>query len=158
MLLQDVFAPRSVKIGLESEDKDELFEELVEVLALNGGRSFPRQAVLAAIREREGKMSTGIKKGIALPHGKAQGLEGLWGAIGVSREGVDYDALDGQPVYLVFMLVSSPKDSELHLNALKRLARLLDDPGFYTELVGAETPERAFEVVKKFEDHLAFEQ
>ena len=104
------------------------------------------------------RVSTGIKKGIARPHGKALGREGLWGAIGVSREGVDYDALDGQPVYLVFMLVSSPKDSELHLNALKRLARLLDDPGFYTELVGAETPERAFEVVKKFEDHLAFEQ
>jgi PTS system fructose-specific IIC component/PTS system nitrogen regulatory IIA component len=154
MLLQQVFVPGSIKIRLQSADKDELIEELVDVLARNGGRGFPRDAVLAAIREREEKMSTGIKKGIALPHGKVPGLDGISGVLGVSKRGIDYDSLDGQPVYLVFMLVSSPKESELHLGALKRLAQLLDDPGFYTELVGAETPERAFNILKSFEDHL----
>ena len=154
MLLQQVFTPASIKIGLQSIEKDELIEELVDVLARNGGREFPRDAALAAIRERENKMSTGIKKGIALPHGKVEGIDGLLGVIGISRHGIDYDSLDGQPVYLVFMLLSSPKDSELHLGALKRLARLLDDPGFYTELVGSEAPERAFGILKSFEDHL----
>jgi len=154
MLLQQVFTPASIKIGLQSIEKDELIEELVDVLARNGGREFPRDAALAAIRERENKMSTGIKKGIALPHGKVAGIDGLLGVIGISRHGIDYDSLDGQPVYLVFMLLSSPKDSELHLGALKRLARLLDDPGFYTELVGSEAPERAFAILKNFEDHL----
>ncbi len=154
MLLQQVFKPGRIRVGLQSEEKDELFEELVDLLARDGGREFPRQAVLAAVRDREEKMSTGIKKGIALPHGKAEGLAGLSGAIGISKRGIDYDALDGEPVYLVFMIVSSPRESELHLNVLKRLARLLDDPGFYTELVGVETPERAFEVVRKYEDLL----
>jgi len=157
MLLQQLFAPGCIKVGLQSEEKEELFEELVDVLARNGGRNFPRQSVLTAIRDREGKMSTGIKKGIALPHGKAQGLEGLWGVLGISRTGIDYDSLDGQPVYLVFMLVSSPKDAEQHLNALKRLARLLDDPVFYTELIAADTAERAHEVIKSFEDRLTLQ-
>jgi len=154
MLLQQIFVPQCIKVGLQSEDKEELFEELVEVLARNDGRDFPRSATLAAIRDREAKMSTGIKKGIALPHGKVPGLEGLSGVLGISKRGIDYDSLDGEPIFIVFMLVSSPKESELHLSALKRLAQLLDDPEFYTELVGAQTPERAFEVVKRFEDRL----
>jgi len=154
MLLQQVFSPGRILVDLQSEDKDELFEELVDVLAKEGGRGFPRQGALAAIREREAKMSTGIKKGIALPHGKAEGIDGLSGVIGISRRGIEYDALDGQPVYLVFLILSSPRDSEQHLGVLKRLARLLDDPGFYTDLVGVEAPDRAFEVVKKYEDHL----
>jgi nitrogen PTS system EIIA component len=154
MLLQHVFAPGSIKIGLESEDKDELFEELVDLLAKEGGRDFPRASVLAAVVEREEKMSTGIKKGIALPHGKAEGLSGLSGALGISRRGIRYASLDGEPVYLVFMLVSSPKDSELHLAALKRLAILLDDPEFYTDLIAADSPARANSILRNYESRL----
>jgi nitrogen PTS system EIIA component len=154
MFLQNIFAPGSIKIGLESEDKDELFEELVEMLAKDGGRCFPRAAVLAAVRDREDKMSTGIKKGIALPHGKAEGLGGLSGALGISKRGIEYASLDGEPVYLVFMLVSSPKDSELHLAALKRLAVLLDDPEFYTDLLKADSPDRANAIIRNYETRL----
>ncbi len=157
MLLQQVFTPGRIKIGLESEEKDELFEELVDLVASRDGRGFPRAAVLSAVREREEKMSTGIKKGIALPHGKAEGVDSLIGAIGISHRGIDYNALDGEPVYLVFLLVSSPNEAELHLRALKRLARLLDDPGFYTELVQADSPERAFQIIKSFEDLLTLQ-
>jgi nitrogen PTS system EIIA component len=154
MLLQRVFAPGRIKIGLESEDKDELFEELVDLLAKEGGREFPRAAVLAAVKGREEKMSTGIKKGIALPHGKAEGLSGLRGVLGVSRKGIEYSSLDGEPVYLVFMLVSSPQDSELHLAALKRLAVLLDEPEFYAELLRADSPERVSSIIRNYESRL----
>jgi nitrogen PTS system EIIA component len=154
MLLQRVFAPGRIKIGLESEDKDELFEELVDLLAKEGGREYPRSAVLSSVRDREEKMSTGIKKGIALPHGKAEGLSGLSGILGISKRGIEYSSLDGEPVYLVFMLVSSPKDSELHLAALKRLAVLLDDPEFYTDLLRADSPERANSIIRNYETRL----
>lgn len=157
MLLQQIFTPGRIKIGLESEEKDELFEELVDLVAKTEGRDFPRRAVVAAIHEREDKMSTGIKKGIAVPHGKAEGISTMVGALGVSRNGINYAALDGEPVYLVFLLVSSPKESELHLQALKRLARLLDDPAFYTEIMRADSPERAFSVLKSFEDLLTLQ-
>jgi len=154
MLVQQLFSPARIKIGLESDEKDELFEELVEVIARDGGKDFPRQTVIDAIRERERKMSTGIKKGIALPHGKVAGISSVMGVLGISRRGIDYSSLDGEPVYLVFMLISPPNEAELHLGALKLLARLLDDPEFYTELSAAESPEKAFAVIKSFEDHL----
>ncbi|HUW40534.1 MAG TPA: PTS sugar transporter subunit IIA [Rectinemataceae bacterium] len=152
MLLQQVFLPGHIKVGLESVDKDELFEELVDVLARADGRNFPRAAVLRAIREREEKLSTGIKKGIALPHGMVEGLDGLTGALGISSRGIEYASLDGEPVYIVFLLLTAPQDSELHLNALKHLARLLDDPEFYTELVEAKSEDQAFEIIRQFED------
>ena len=155
MLLQQFFAPARIAIGLESEDKDELFEELVDLLTRTGGRDFPRAAVLRGVRDREAKMSTGIKKGIAVPHGKAAGLSAIVGAIGVSRKGIDYEALDGEPVYLVFMMVSPPDNPELHLGALKRLARLLEDPEFTAELLDAESPAQAWATLKRFEDMLA---
>jgi len=154
MLLQNVFAPDCVKIGLESEDKDEVFEELVEVLARQGGEGFPRAAVLQAVKDREEKMSTGIKRGIALPHGKAAGLEGIRGVLGISKRGIDYAALDGEPVFLVFLLVSSQADSELHLAALKRLAILLDDPEFYADLLKADSPVRANAIIRNYETRL----
>jgi nitrogen PTS system EIIA component len=152
MLLQQVFPPDRIKVGLESVDKDELFEELVDVLARADGRNFPRAAVLRAMREREEKLSTGIKRGIALPHGMVEGLEGLTGALGISSHGIEYASLDGEPVYIVFLLLTSPQDSELHLSALKSLARLLDDPEFYTELVEAKSEDQAFEIIGQFED------
>jgi mannitol/fructose-specific phosphotransferase system IIA component (Ntr-type) len=154
MLLQQVFTPSRIKVGLESEDKDELFEELVDVLARDAGKDLPRAAVLAAVRDREEKMSTGIKKGIAIPHGKAEGVSGLIGAIGISRSGIDYAALDGEPVYIVFLLVSPPEASVLHLGALKRLAKLLDDPEFYTELIRAKNADQAFAVIRNHEGYL----
>jgi PTS system fructose-specific IIC component/PTS system nitrogen regulatory IIA component len=157
MLLQQVFTPGRIKVGLESEEKDELFEELVDLVARLDTKAFPRAAVLAAIHEREAKMSTGIKKGIALPHGKAEGVDSLIGAIGISRKGIDYSSLDGEPVYLVFLLVSAPGEAELHLQALKRLARLLDDPEFYTELMEADSPEQVFQTIKSFEDLLTLQ-
>ncbi len=154
MLLQKVFTAARIKIGCVATDKDELFEELVDVLVRSEGRQFPRDAALKSLLERESKMTTGIKRGIALPHGKVEGVQGLVGVIGVSREGVDYEALDGEPVHLACMLLSSPRDSELHLQALKGMARLLQDPDFYADLVQAESPQRAFEIIKNFEDML----
>jgi PTS system fructose-specific IIC component/PTS system nitrogen regulatory IIA component len=99
-------------------------------------------------------MSTGIKKGIAVPHGKAEGLAGLVGALGISKRGIEYASLDSEPVYLVFMLVSDPKDSDIHLTTLKRLAILLDDPAFYVDLLRAESPERANATIGNYESRL----
>jgi PTS system fructose-specific IIC component/PTS system nitrogen regulatory IIA component len=152
MLLQQIFSPARIKTDLESEDKDEVFEELVDVLARDGGKNYPRAEVLAALRGREAKMSTGIKKGIAIPHGKAAGVPGISGALGISRKGIDYDSLDGEPVHIVFMIVSSTKESEFHLQALKGLARLLDDSEFYLSLARASTSSEVFSIIKNFED------
>lgn len=151
MFLYEVFPPELIKIGLEAEDKDEVFEELVDHFC-QVEKSNVREEILEAMREREAKMSTGIHKGIAIPHGKTNAIETLQGVLGISKKGIDYDALDGQPVYLLFMLMAPQKDSEKHLRLLKRLAGLLDNPQFYTDLVAQNDAQGANGVIKKYED------
>ncbi|WP_428769869.1 PTS sugar transporter subunit IIA [Treponema sp. HNW] len=153
MLLSKVFNPKAVNIDLQSEDKDEVFEELIEEL-VNVNPSLDRAAALDAVRERESKMSTGIMSGIAVPHGKTSAVKDVRGAVGISRTGIDYDALDGKPVHLVFMLLSSPESSELHLRVLKRLARILQNPKFYNALMEQTNPEAVYDLICKYETDL----
>lgn len=155
MLLQNVFTLGCTAVNLESDDKDEVFEELVDLWAHSRSKPIDRKSVLAAIWDREAKMSTGIKRGIAIPHGKADCIESISGVLGISRKGVDYDALDGEPVHLFFLLLSASKDSEQHLRILKKLARLLDEPAFIEELGKAETADVAHRTLKKYEDILS---
>lgn len=153
MFLHDVFPPEFIKVDLEAEDKDEAFEELVDHFC-QVDRSGVREEILDALRERESKMSTGIHKGIAIPHGKTNAVDTVRGAVGISRKGVEYDALDGEPVYLLFMLVAPQKDSEKHLRILKRLAELLENPQFYIDLQSQKDPQGAYKVISKYEDVL----
>jgi PTS system fructose-specific IIC component/PTS system nitrogen regulatory IIA component len=149
--LYEAFPPELIKVNLEAEDKDEVFEELVNKFceAKNSGA---RDEILEALWEREDKMSTGIQKGIAIPHAKTTAIDGIYGVLGVSKKGIDYDALDGQPVYLVFMLIASLSDSEAHLRLLKRLAELLDNHKFYEDLLIQNDPNSAGRIIKKYED------
>ncbi|MDR2079960.1 MAG: PTS sugar transporter subunit IIA [Treponema sp.] len=153
MFLYEIFSPEFIKVGLEAEDKEEAFEELVDHFC-QGAKLNAREEILTAVREREAKMSTGIQKGIAIPHGKTNAVERVHGVLGVSKKGIDYDALDGQPVYLVFMMLAPQSDTEKHLRLLKRVAELLDNPQFYTDLVAQNDVQGAYRVIKKYEEIL----
>jgi PTS system fructose-specific IIC component/PTS system nitrogen regulatory IIA component len=151
MFLHEVFPVDLIKIDLEAEDKEEAFEEMVDhfcqIEMINA-----REDILEALRERESKMSTGIHKGIAVPHGKTNAVEEVYGILGISRKGIDYDALDGEPVYILFMILAPPKDSEKHLRILKRMAELLENPQFYMDLLSQKDPQGAYQVICKYED------
>lgn len=153
MLLHEIFPVDLIKVSVESEDKDEVFEELVDLFCRSTGNS-AREEILAAVRDRESKMSTGIKKGIALPHGKTNAVDQVYGVLGISRKGLDYDALDGEPVYLLFMMLAPQKDTEKHLRLLKRLAELLDNPSFYNEVIAQKDARSVNNVIRKYEDVL----
>ncbi len=153
MLLSQIFSPDRIIVNLESEDKDEAFEELVNQLVV----SIPgtnRQAVLNSLWEREEKMSTGIKRGIAVPHGLTNAVEGVKAVLGISKKGIDYESLDGGPVYILFMLLFSPKVAEQHLKVLRSLAYLLDDHAFYEQLTAQKSPEGVYSCICKFEEML----
>ena len=153
MMLQKVFQPSTIKTGLESESKEELFEELVDVLARTypPQHPFPRQQIIDALAKREAKMSTGISKGIAMPHATVEGLDELRGVLGISAKGIDYDALDGHPVFLVFLLLTPPDYAEMHLQTLQRIASLIDDPGVASKLAVSASSAQAFAVIKEFD-------
>jgi PTS system fructose-specific IIC component/PTS system nitrogen regulatory IIA component len=140
-------------VDLEAADKDEAFEELVDHFC-QAEKSNAREEILEALREREAKMSTGIHKGIGIPHAKTTAVENVYGVLGISRRGIDYDALDGEPVYLVFMVLIPQKDTEKHLRILKRMAELLENPQFYIELVAQKDAQGAYATMRKYEDVL----
>lgn len=134
MFLSKVFSPKAIKLDLESDFRDEAFEELIEVL-VSAEPSLNRNDLLFALQERERLMSTGIKKGVALPHCKIKGIKGLRGAIGISQKGIHYGALDSHPVHLIFMIVASADDTVAYLQVLKQLALMLNEQSFLQSLL-----------------------
>jgi len=153
MFLHDVFQPEFIKVNLEAEDKDEAFEELVSHYCQTS-KSDVREEILEALRKREAKMSTGIQKGIAIPHGNTDIIDSVIGVLGISKKGIDYDSLDGEPVYLLFMMVAPLKDTEKHLRLLKRIAELLENPQFIIDLQSQKDIQGAYKVICKYEDML----
>ncbi|MDR2178431.1 MAG: PTS sugar transporter subunit IIA [Treponema sp.] len=150
MFLHEMFPAKCIKVGLEAEDKEEVFEEMVDHFC-QATRNNAREEILKALREREAKMSTGIHKGIAVPHGKTNVVEDVVGFLGISRKGIDYDALDGEPVYLLFMILAPQKDSEKHLRLLKWLAELLENPQFYMDILSQRDSQEVYNVICKYE-------
>jgi len=151
MFLHEAFPPDLIKIGLEAEDKDEAFEELVDFFSKTG-KSNARQEILEALRQRESRLSTGIRKGIAIPHGRTDAVKSVHGVIGISKKGLDYDALDGQPVYLIFMVFGPLSESENFMRLLKRLEELLDNPQFYADLLVQNESRGANAIIKRYEN------
>jgi PTS system fructose-specific IIC component/PTS system nitrogen regulatory IIA component len=156
MILQDVLLPEFIKINMEAEDKDEAFEELVNFYC-QADKSDSRDEILKAIQDREAKMSTGIHKGIAVPHGKTKAVKNLRVVLGISPKGVQYDSLDGEPVNLLFMFIAPMEDSEKYLRLLKHLAQLVDMPQFKIELQSQKEAIGAFKVIRRFEEMLSAE-
>jgi len=134
VLLSELLTSSRVKVPLESTTKDELLAELVAVLA---SERCIRDAdeVLRVIREREAVLSTGIGSGVAIPHGKSIASPELSIAAGVARAPVEYDALDGEPVQLVFLLVGPEAAAGAHIKALSRISRLVRQPELRARLL-----------------------
>ena len=151
MIFVNVFSPKSVIIDLESEEKDELFEEMLESIRLTHPE-IDHEEALSALKEREAQMSTGIMHGIAVPHGRCKSVKGCVGAVGISRRGIDYDSLDGAAVNLVFMLLCGENDDELHLEILKELSQVLHDPSFVSKIYDKKSAQEVYDLLCEIQD------
>jgi nitrogen PTS system EIIA component len=151
MKLHEVFTSERIKLHMSSHDKDEAFEELVALLSAS---SVParRESILSIIRERENKMSTGIKKGIAIPHGKIPGGERIEGVLGISDGGIDYDALDQNPVHIIFLFTSGDSMTDEHLEVLRGISKIAEHPGVMDEIRKATSPEAVNRIIRVFEE------
>jgi len=138
MRLRDLLDESVVKVGLKSLEKEECFEEMIDLL-VRAGRLSDRAGALAAVRQRETQGTTGIGQGVAIPHGKHPSVPALTAALGTSTEGIDFDAVDDGKVHVVFLLLARADDPGPHVRALDEIARLVQTPGFYRKLVGARS-------------------
>ena len=131
---------RAVRAELVAEDKEGLIRELVISLVDAGAiRADEVENIVKAILKREELGSTGIGRGVAVPHTKHPSVEKLVGTVGVSSEGVDFSSLDGEKVHIIFLLVSPPDRPGDHLRALESISRQLRDDTFCRFLKKSKT-------------------
>jgi mannitol/fructose-specific phosphotransferase system IIA component (Ntr-type) len=149
LTLSDLLTPERIRIPLTGRTKDDLLRELVDVVA--SGNGVDREEMLRAVREREAVLSTGIGHGVAIPHGKSAALSELRLAAGNASEAVDFDALDGEPVRLVFLLVGPETAAGAHIKALSRISRLVRQDAVRERLTEASTPEAFLAALREAE-------
>ena len=148
--LWQILEPACVALDLKAGNKAEALQEMVGLL-VHSGRIRDGAALLEALRAREKKISTGVGGGIALPH--CASPEPGAPALAVARKpaGLDFEALDGNPVCLLFLLVGQEGQPAAQLRLLSRLARLLRDPAFPGALLQAGSPAQVVELFRQAE-------
>jgi PTS system nitrogen regulatory IIA component len=146
MALLDVLGEQCVRVGLQGEDKEEVLEELVDAL-VRARRVGDREAALRALLDRERLGTTGIGGGVAIPHGKDTTIGQLTAAVGTSPGGIDWEAADGEPVYLVFLVLAEANNPGPHVQLLADIARLLKTPGLRKRLVSAGSPDEVIRLI-----------
>ena len=131
MKFSDFVSTKSIIADLSSLQKEAVITELVDSLQAAGDiKEADREDIIKAIMKREELGSTGIGRGVAVPHTKHPSVDKLVGTVGVSIDGVDFDSLDGEKVQLFFLLVSPPDRPGDHLRALENISRQLRDETF----------------------------
>ncbi len=137
--LHEHLSPDSVVVPLESTDKEGVIGELVDAL-YRANRINDRETVIADVLEREATVSTGMERGIAIPHARTAGVTGIAVAVGLSTEGVDFSALDGEPTHLVFLVASAPHDRAPHLQLMAAIAKQMRDDDRLQNALAATAP------------------
>jgi len=148
MKIQDIVSPEAVVGDLRADSKEGVLRELSEVIV----KIVPKLSVdsLAAIlMERESLGSTGIGDGVAIPHGKVGGIENLVAAFGRSRNGVQFQSLDGKPAHLFFLILAPEYSAGMHLKALARISRLLKDERFRRALLDADDADELRRILRE---------
>ena len=135
MKISEFLCTKAISADLKGTNKEEIIDELVGLLVSAGAidkKNKPK--LIEVLLQREALGSTAIGQGIAIPHGKSENVAQLTAGLGVSKEGVNFDSLDGEPAYIFFLLVAPVDSAGPHLKALARISRLLKDKYFRENL------------------------
>lgn len=129
MKIMDFLNKKAISVNLKSTDKEGVIRELVELLS-KAAEIKNKEDLIKAVLSREALGSTGIGQSVGIPHAKSQNVKELIAAFGLSKNGVDFDSLDGEPVYIFFLLLAPEESAGPHLKALARISRMLKDKFF----------------------------
>lgn len=149
MVLSRILIRKVVALDSAGLDKWTAIERLVDAL-VQSGKVLDRGAILDAVFARERQGSTGIDNSIAIPHARTPYVTDLAAALGVSRNGIDFDSADGKPCHLVFLVAAPPEDSNRYLCALAELASFGSDPEAVAAMKTVRAPEDAIRILHGF--------
>jgi len=148
MKVHELLDIKYILTEFNSENKDNVINELVDLL--NGDpRIVDLEEVRKCVFEREEKMSTGVGKGFAIPHGKTNSVTDILAAFGKSKTPIEYNSLDGEPVHLVFLLIGKENLVAKHIKLLSRISRLMNNEEFRKKLIEAQSPDS---ILRIFQD------
>jgi PTS system fructose-specific IIA component/PTS system nitrogen regulatory IIA component len=150
----DFICKEAIRASLGAQDKEGVITELVGALIQAGQiQEAEKESIVRAIMKREELGSTGIGRGVAVPHTKHPSVDRLIGTVGVSQEGLDFQSLDGEKVHLFFLLVSPPDRPGDHLRALENISRQLRDDTFCRFLKQAKSADDIRQLLDESDDH-----
>jgi PTS system nitrogen regulatory IIA component len=148
MNLKTVLSKDTISLHLKGTNKKEIINELLDILVA-AKKIEDREAAYTAIMDREEKMSTGMKHGIAIPHGKSPTIQDLTACIGVSDNPVDFDALDHQPCQIFIMTLSPVEKTGPHLQFLAEISLLFKNSEKRKEILTAASPEEILKILSE---------
>jgi PTS system nitrogen regulatory IIA component len=148
--ITELLPVEAIHANLKATDKEGAIRELVHSLAEIG--TFPEndeETVVRVLMARERAASTGIGQGIGLPHGKGPFVKQIVGAIGISKGGIDFGAIDGNPVKIVLLLLAPPDSAGAHLKALARISKIVKDRRVRDSLTAAKDEQQVFRILQE---------
>lgn len=152
MKINEIINIKSILIDFEVDNKADLLTKMVEIAA-HSGKIADTNAVLKAVNDRERIMSTGVGKAIALPHAKTNQVSEAVGSLAILKKPLDYDALDGEPVKIVFLLLGQEANVGNHLKVLSKISRLMNNDSFRYQLLDCRSPKEVVDIFNSMEEN-----
>ncbi len=159
MRLMDILRESLIKIGIEASNKWDAIDELIDYLITEHEiKITDRETVLRAVVAREKSLSTGMQHGVAIPHGAVDCIDEVVACMGISREGLDFESLDGKPTHFLMLLVIPKNKFQSHVKTLAGIARLLNSDSLRQQLLHSPSGDAAFAIIEEEESRDFFWQ
>ena len=150
MKISDILSPDVVEVNLDVADKDDSIRKIIEISARTG-RILDINKVTETIFERERLVSTGVGKGFAIPHGKTDAISDIVASFIITKNPIDFDSIDGEPVRFIFLLIGKETLLNTHIKLLSRISRLMNKEYFRDKLLEANSKEEVLNIFKEEE-------
>jgi mannitol/fructose-specific phosphotransferase system IIA component (Ntr-type) len=151
MRLSTLLKHEAIIVPLQNTEKTAVIEELLEA-AGQTGHLIDREKALQALMEREKLGSTGLEKGLAIPHARTSAVDGIVMALGIAPDGIDFQSVDGEPSKIFFLLLASEAVTNSYVQVLALIARLNLQAGFRRKMQEATSPDEVIEIIRQAEE------
>lgn len=150
MKISDILSLDVIELNLEAADKDDAIRKIIDIAA-RSNKILDLKKVTETIFEREKLVSTGVGKGFAIPHSKTDAISDIVAAFVITKNPIDFDSIDGEPVRFIFLLVGKETLLNTHIKLLSRISRLMNKEEFRQRLLEAKTKEEVLGIFKEEE-------
>ncbi len=150
MKISDILSPEVIEVNLDVADKDDAIKKIIDIAA-RSDKILDVKKVAETIFEREKLVSTGVGKGFAIPHGKTDAIKDIAAAFVITKNPIDFDSIDGEPVRFIFLLVGKETLLNTHIKLLSRISRLMNKEEFREKLLEAKSKDEVLSIFKEEE-------